>query len=65
MRQDKAFGFNGTPKEANPGAAHLLVVGVPGLDPTGFIVNADYGFKGIEPVELALAKLSPLLSRLS
>jgi hypothetical protein len=65
MRQEKAIGLNGTPNDGNPGAPELLVIGVPGLDRTGFSLNAVCGFKGIEPVELAVAKLSPLLPCLS
>ena len=57
MRQEKAIGLNGTTNDGNPSALELLVVRVPGLDNTGFGLNAVCRFKGIEPIELALAKL--------
>ncbi len=65
MRQEKAVGLNGTPDDGHPSALELLVVVVPRLDHAGFSLNAVSGFKGIEPVEPALAKLSLLLPPLS
>lgn len=57
MGQEKTIGINGTSNNSNPSALELLVVGVPRLDHTGFSLNAITGFKGIQSLDLALAKL--------
>ena len=60
-RQQKSAGLNPVSNKLDTGALELLVLRFPELGRTSFCLNTVVGLESVNPVDLALVLLLPLL----